>query len=88
MTTPRITNEISLGHIIQVLTLIILAAVGWGVHATTVQGMQAQLVVLKQDLVRHDSEIRVIDKTTGIVMTKLENISATLQEVKTEVKKP
>lgn len=88
MTTPTITAEISLGHIIQVITLVILAGVGWGVHTTTVSAMQAEMAAHQTELGRHDSEIRIIDKANSVVMTELKNISATLQEVKMEVKKP
>lgn len=88
MTTPRVTAEISLGHIIQVVTLVILAGVGWGVHTTTVSAMQQQIEEHQRALVRQDGEIRGIDKTTTVVLTKLEGISATLQEVKLEVKRP
>jgi hypothetical protein len=87
MTTPRLSNEISLGHIIQVLTLIVLAAVGWGVHTTTVSSMQKQMSEDRLDIQRQAAEIRTIDKTTTIVITKLEGISSTLQEVKAELKK-
>ena len=87
MTAPRITSEISLGHLIQVLTLVILAGVAWGVHTTTVQTMQTQMHEDRLVLGRHDAEIRAIDKTTSVVSSKLEDIRITLQEVKTEVKR-
>lgn len=87
MTTPRISNEISLGHIIQVITLIVLAAVGWGVHTSMVSNMQQQMSKDRLDIERQAGEIRVIDKTTTVVITKLEGISSTLQEVKAELKR-
>lgn len=87
MTTPRISNEISLGHIIQVLTLIVLASIGWGVHTSTVSSMKQQMSEDRMDIERQAAEIRVIDKTTTVVLTKLEGISSTLQEVKTELKR-
>jgi hypothetical protein len=87
MTTPRLSNEISLGHIIQVLTLIVLASIAWGVHTTTVSSMQQQMSEDRLDIERQAAEIRAIDRTTTIVITKLEGISGTLQEVKAELKK-
>jgi len=87
MTTPRITAEVSLGHLIQVATLVILAAVAWGVHTSTVQNMQKQMSDDRLVLGRHDGEIRAIDKTTSVVSSKLEDIRIVLQEVKAEVKR-
>lgn len=87
MTAPRFTAEVHLGHILQLITMLLVLGVGWGVHVTTVNALREKQQADAAIVQRHEIEIRGLDKSTTVVLTKLETISSDLREVKAEVKK-
>lgn len=86
MTAPRFESTISLGHIVQVLSLVIAGATAWGVHTSTLWHLESLRVEDRRRLESHDLKIQVLERTTDVVKNDLTYIKAAVDEIKRDVK--
>lgn len=86
MTAPRYEATISLGHIVQIISLVIAGATAWGVHSSTLKYLELQRGEDRQRIEAHDIKIQVLERTTDVFKTDLNYIRLSVDEIKHEVK--
>jgi hypothetical protein len=86
MTTPRFDSTISLGHIVQILSLVIAGSTAWGVHTSTLRHLETLRAEDRQRLEAHEIKIQMLERTTDVVKTDLSYIKAAVDEIKRDVK--
>jgi hypothetical protein len=86
MTAPRLESTISLGHIVQVLSLIIAGGTAWGVHSSTLRYLEIQRNEDRQRIEAHEMKIQMLERTTDVVKTDVNYIRLTVDEIKHDVK--
>jgi hypothetical protein len=88
MTQPRFDSTISLGHIVQILSLVIAGATAWGVHTSTLRHLELLRNEDRQRLESHDVKIQVLERTSDVVKTDVNYIRMTVDEIKRDIKEP
>ena len=86
MTAPRFEATINLGHIAQILALVIAGAIAWGVHISTLNQLATQRSEDRQRLESHDTKIQMLERTTDVFKTDLNYIRLSVDEIKHDVK--
>lgn len=86
MTTPRFDSTISLGHLVQILSLVIIGSIAWGVHTSTLRHLEGLRVEDRQRLESHDIKIQMLERSTDVVKTDLVYIKGAVDDIKHEVK--
>jgi hypothetical protein len=86
MTQPRFDSTISLGHIVQILSLVIAGATAWGVHTSTLRHLELLRNEDRQRLESHDVKIQVLERTSDVVKTDVNYIRTTVDEIKRDIK--
>ena len=66
MTAPRFIPTISLGHIVQILSLVIAGATAWGVHTGTLKYLETQRAEDRQRIDSHEMKIQMLERTTDV----------------------
>ena len=88
MTQPRFDSTISLGHIVQIMCLVIAGATAWGVHTSTLRHLELLRNEDRQRLESHDVKIQVLERTSDVVKTDVNYIRMTVDEIKRDIKEP
>jgi hypothetical protein len=88
MTQPRYDSTISLGHVVQILSLVIAGATAWGVHTSTLRHLELLRNEDRQRLDSHDVKIQLLERSTDVVKTDLNYIRLTVDEIKHDLKEP
>ena len=88
MTQPRFDSTISLGHVVQILSLVIAGATAWGVHTSTLRHLELLRNEDRQRLESHDVKIQVLERTSDVVKTDVNYIRMTVDEIKRDIKEP
>ena len=88
MTQPRFDSTISLGHIVQIMSLVIAGATAWGVHTSTLRHLELLRNEDRQRLEAHDVKIQVLERTSDVVKTDVNYIRLTVDEIKRDIKEP
>jgi hypothetical protein len=88
MTQPRFDSTISLGHIVQIMSLVIAGATAWGVHTSTLRHLELLRNEDRQRLESHDVKIQVLERTSDVVKTDVNYIRMTVDEIKRDIKEP
>lgn len=86
MTQPRYDSTISLGHVVQILSLVIAGATAWGVHTSTLRHLELLRNEDRQRLDSHDVKIQLLERSTDVVKTDVNYIRLTVDEIKRDVK--
>lgn len=86
MTQPRFDSTISLGHLVQILSLVIAGATAWGVHTSTLRHLELLRNEDRQRIESHDIKIHVLERATDVVKTDVNYIRLTVDEIKRDVK--
>ena len=86
MTQPRFDSTISLGHIVQILSLVIAGATAWGVHTSTLHHLELLRNEDRQRLESLDVKIQVLERTSDVVKTDVNYIRMTVDEIKRDIK--
>jgi len=86
MTAPRFDSTISLGHLVQVLSLTIAGATAWGVHTSTLRHLELLRNEDRQRLESHEVKIQLLERSTDVVKTDVNYIRLTVDEIKRDVK--
>ena len=86
MTQPRYDSTISLGHVVQILSLVIAGATAWGVHTSTLRHLELLRNEDRQRLESHDVKIQLLERSTDVVKTDVNYIRLTVDEIKHDVK--
>lgn len=86
MTQPRSDSTISLGHVVQVLSLVIAGGTAWGVHTSTLRHLELLRNEDRQRLESHDVKIQLLERSTDVVKTDVNYIRLTVDEIKRELK--
>jgi hypothetical protein len=86
MTQPRFDSTISLGHVVQILSLVIAGATAWGVHTSTLRHLELLRNEDRQRLESHDVKIQVLERTSDVVKTDVNYIRTTVDEIKRDIK--
>jgi len=86
MTQPRFDSTISLGHLVQILSLVIAGATAWGVHTSTLRHLELLRNEDRQRIESHDIKITVLERATDVVKTDVNYIRLTVDEIKRDVK--
>jgi hypothetical protein len=86
MTAPRFESTISLGHIVQILSLLIAGATAWGMHTSTLRHLETQRAEDRQRIESHEMKIQMLERTTDVVKTDVNYIRLTVDEIKHDVK--
>lgn len=86
MTQPRFDSTISLGHIVQVLSLVIAGGTAWGVHTSTLRHLELLRNEDRQRLESHDVKIQLLERSTDVVKTDVNYIRLTVDEIKRDLK--
>lgn len=88
MTQPRYDSTISLGHVVQILSLVIAGATAWGVHTSTLRHLELLRNEDRQRLDSHDLKIQLLERSTDVVKTDVNYIRLTVDEIKHDLKEP
>lgn len=88
MTQPRFDSTISLGHVVQILSLVIAGATAWGVHTSTLRHLELLRSEDRQRLESHDVKIQLLERSTDVVKTDVNYIRLTVDEIKRDLKAP
>jgi hypothetical protein len=88
MTQPRYDSTISLGHVVQILSLVIAGATAWGVHTSTLRHLELLRNEDRQRLESHDVKIQLLERSTDVVKTDVNYIRLTVDEIKRDLKEP
>jgi hypothetical protein len=86
MTQPRFDSTISLGHIVQILSLVIAGATAWGVHTSTLRHLELLRNEDRQRIESHEVKINVLERATDVVKTDVNYIRLAVDEIKHDVK--
>jgi hypothetical protein len=86
MTQPRFDSTISLGHVVQVLSLVIAGGTAWGVHTSTLRHLELLRNEDRQRLESHDVKIQFLERSTDVVKTDVNYIRLTVDEIKRDLK--
>jgi hypothetical protein len=86
MSTPRFDATISLGHLVQILSLVIAGATAWGVHTSTLRHLELLRMEDRQRIESHDTKISLLERTTDVVKTDVNYIRMSVDEIKRDVK--
>jgi len=86
MTQPRFDSTISLGHVVQVLSLVIAGGTAWGVHTSTLRHLELVRNEDRQRLESHDVKIQLLERSTDVVKTDVNYIRLTVDEIKRDLK--
>ena len=88
MTQLRYDSTISLGHVVQILSLVIAGATAWGVHTSTLRHLELLRNEDRQRLESHDVKIQLLERSTDVVKTDVNYIRLTVDEIKHDLKEP
>ena len=88
MTQPRYDSTISIGHVVQILSLVIAGATAWGVHTSTLRHLELLRNEDRQRLESHDVKIQLLERSTDVVKTDVNYIRLTVDEIKRDLKEP
>lgn len=88
MTQPRYDSTISLGHVVQILSLVIAGATAWGVHTSTLRHLELLRNEDRQRLESHEVKIQLLERSTDVVKTDVNYIRLTVDEIKRDLKEP
>jgi hypothetical protein len=88
MTQPRYDSTISLGHVVQILSLVIAGSTAWGVHTSTLRHLELLRNEDRQRLESHDVKIQLLERSTDVVKTDVNYIRLTVDEIKRDLKEP
>jgi hypothetical protein len=88
VTQPRYDSTISLGHVVQILSLVIAGATAWGVHTSTLRHLELLRNEDRQRLESHDVKIQLLERSTDVVKTDVNYIRLTVDEIKRDLKEP
>lgn len=86
MTQPRFDSTISLGHVVQVLSLVIAGGTAWGVHTSTLRHLELLRNEDRQRIESHDVKIQLLERSTDVVKTDVNYIRLTVDEIKRDLK--
>ncbi len=86
MTQPRFDSTISLGHLVQILSLVIAGATAWGVHTSTLRHLELLRNEDRQRIEAHEVKINLLERTTDVVKTDVNYIRLAVDEIKHDVK--
>jgi hypothetical protein len=86
MTQPRFDSTISLGHLVQILSLVIAGATAWGVHTSTLRHLQLLRNEDRQRIESHEVKINMLERVTDVVKTDVNYIRLAVDEIKHDVK--
>jgi hypothetical protein len=86
MTQPRFDSTISLGHVVQVLSLVIAGGTAWGVHTSTLRHLELLRNEDRQQIESHDVKIQLLERSTDVVKTDVNYIRLTVDEIKRDLK--
>ena len=86
MTAPRFDSTISLGHVVQIISLTIAGATAWGVHTSTLRHLELLRNEDRQRLESHEVKIQLLERSTDVVKTDVNYIRLTVDEIKRDVK--
>ena len=88
MTQPRYDSTISLGHVVQILSLVIAGATAGGVHTSTLRHLELLRNEDRQRLESHEAKIHLLERSTDVVKTDVNYIRLTVDEIKRDLKEP
>ena len=88
MTQPRFDSTISLGHLVQILSLVIAGATAWGVHTSTLRHLELLRNEDRQRIESHEVKINMLERVTDVVKTDVNYIRLTVDEIKRDLKEP
>ena len=88
MTQPRYDSTISLGHVVQILSLVIAGATAWGVHTSTLRHLELLRNEDRQRIESHEVKINMLERVTDVVKTDVNYIRLAVDEIKHDVKEP
>jgi hypothetical protein len=88
MTQPRFDSTISLGHVVQILSLVIAGATAWGVHTSTLRHLELLRNEDRKRIESHDVKIQVLERTSDVVKADVNYIRTTVDEIKRDIKEP
>jgi hypothetical protein len=83
MTQLRYDSTISLGHLVQILSLVIAGGTAWGVHTSTLRHLELLRNEDRQRLESHDVKIQLLERSTDVNYIRL-----TVDEIKRDLKEP
>jgi hypothetical protein len=86
MTQPRYDSTISLGHVVQILSLVIAGATAWGVHTSTLRHLELLRNEDRQRIESHEVKINMLERVTDVVKTDVNYIRLAVDEIKRDVK--
>ena len=86
MTQPRFDSTISLGHLVQILSLVIAGATAWGVHTSTLRHLELLRNEDRQRIESHEVKIILLERATDVVKTDVNYIRLAVDEIKHDVK--
>lgn len=86
MTQPRFDSTISLGHLVQVVSLVIAGATAWGVHTSTLRHLELLRNEDRQRLEAHEVKIQLLERTSDVVKTDVNYIRLSVDEIKRDLK--
>lgn len=86
MTAPRFESTISLGHVVQIVSLVIAGATAWGVHTSTLRHLEWLRNEDRQRIEAHEAKIGLLERATDVVKTDVNYIRMSVDEIKRDVK--
>ena len=86
MTQPRFDSTISLGHLVQILSLVIAGATAWGVHTSTLRHLELLRNEDRQRIESHEVKINMLERVTDVVKTDVNYIRLAVDEITHDVK--
>jgi alanine dehydrogenase len=87
MTAPKITETISLGNLITMLTVVASVAVGYGAQVTLIEAISARVARLEAEYIANEVRLRALENNSARIDEKLTHMQQAIQRIEASVSK-
>jgi alanine dehydrogenase len=87
MTAPKITETISLGNLITMLTVVASVAVGYGAQVTLIEAIAARVARLEADYIAKEARLRMLENNSARIDEKLTHMQQSVQRIEAALSK-
>jgi predicted nuclease with TOPRIM domain len=88
MTAPKITETISLGNLITMLTVVASVAVGYGAQVALIEAIAARVARLEAEYIAKEVRLRTLENNSARIDEKLTHMQQSVQRIEAALRKP
>jgi predicted nuclease with TOPRIM domain len=88
MTAPKITETISLGNLITMLTVVASVAVGYGAQVALIEAIAARVARLEAEYIAKEVRLRTLENNSARIDEKLTHMQQSVQRIEAVLSKP